>query len=148
MKHFPSLLVSVSLITFSACKKTSTSPEGGGSGNPAVTATVNGKTWTALLPFNGSSALNGTYFGGGNDTSEIDIYYPKVEDTGTYIFDDTSFAATYSPNQDFFISVAHSGSVHFSVFTQNQVVGTFNFIAKDSAGKFDTITNGRFNMGL
>ncbi len=112
-----------------------------------MTAIVNGQPWSAVKSYTGSGALTGTYIGGVNDSSEIEIYY-GVSDTGTYPINNVEIDGTYSHLLRTYASIANSGSVHFSVLSQNQAVGTFNFVAIDSAFDTVTVTNGVFNIGI
>ncbi|HEX5317118.1 MAG TPA: DUF6252 family protein [Candidatus Kapabacteria bacterium] len=136
------------LVGSSACKKTSTGPDGGGN-QVVMTATVNGNAWSGIIPFTGNN--NGYHdFSAGDSNSVIAIYYIQA-DTGTYPINgntgDSCFA-TYDLHQTEYISQTNSGTIHFSKITASQVVGTFNFIATDPANDTVRITNGTFNIAL
>lgn len=137
-------MVAMGVIVFSSCKH-STSPN---SGNPVVmTAIVNGKAWSGILPFTGT---NGGYqdFSAGDSNSVIAIYYLQT-DTGTYpIYGNTgdSCFATYDLGKVEYVSLAKSGTIHFSVLTSSHVTGTFNFMATDPANDTVRITNGTFDI--
>lgn len=135
------------LVGSSACKKTSTGPDG--NNQPFMTATVNGLGWSGIIPGYG---YHGSYldFNGGDDHSVITIYYTQT-DTGTYPINGNTGApcfATYDTLQDTYISYTNSGTIHFSRLDTNHVTGTFNFIATDPANDTVRITNGTFNMAL
>jgi hypothetical protein len=138
------LVFAAAILSFSSCK-TSTSPKQ--SVNQVVmTATVNGNSWSGIIPFTGT--YQGYYdFSAGDSNSDIAIYY-YVSDTGTYPIDDTTIIASYLLRQDLYQSTAHSGFIHFSVLSSTEAKGTFNFTGQDTAKNTVTITNGTFNIPL
>ncbi|MFI5201320.1 MAG: DUF6252 family protein [Candidatus Kapaibacterium sp.] len=141
-------VAAIGLVMFSSCKQ-STSPGGGGGNQVAMTATVNGKAWSGIVPFTG---YNNGYldFSAGDSISDIWIYYTQ-KDTGTYPVNGNTgddLFATYDLRQLLYVSYANSGSVHFTRLDTNHVTGTFNFKAINNASPFDTvtITNGTFDI--
>ena len=142
------LMAAMGIMTFSSCKQ-GTGPSGGGANQVVMTATVNGKAWSGIIPFTG---YNGRYldFSAGDSNSDIWIYYTQ-KDTGTYPVNGNSgddLSAEYDLRQLLYVSYANSGSIHFTRLDSTHDVGTFNFKAINNSSPFDTvtITNGTFDI--
>ncbi len=149
MKRFLFLLPSliIGIIFFSSCKQT-TSPGGGISNQVVMTATVNGKAWSGIIPFTGHSNQY-LDFSAGDSISDIGIYYTQT-DTGTFPVNGTAggdLYATYLHGaNDYYVSYANSGTVRFTTNDSSHVVGTFAFDAVDDANDTVKITNGTFDI--
>jgi len=148
MKSRIFFLLGIASLLFASCKS-STSPNGGGGHTVVMTATVNGRAWSGIIPFTGTN--NGYYdFSAGDSNSVIALYYTQT-DTGTYPVNGNTgddLFGEYSHGSALYVSYANSGSVHFTRLDATHAVGTFNFKAINTASPFDTvtITDGTFNI--
>jgi hypothetical protein len=158
MKHISFLLIAIAALTFSACKKNSTSPNdgsGGGGLGGAFSATVNGRPWNDVI--DGAGHISGVPdFSGTNDTSEFDLQIAvqvPYGDTGVFEEGDSLVGMTFSTGYNkalgvdtTYFPIANSGSTHITAYTASKVAGTFNFTGKDTWGDSVVVTNGKINL--
>lgn len=151
MKHFLLSAASVLAValTFSACKKSdnnnSTTPT---NTTPAMTAKVNGSTFTATnVSANTSTSggitivyIDGTDASGNTITLEL---FDSVK-TGTYTTDHTTANAMYMTSNSTVSNATTSGQFTISSYSNKIAKGTFNFTTTDSTA----ITDGSFTAQL
>ncbi|MDP4198899.1 MAG: DUF6252 family protein [Bacteroidota bacterium] len=114
-----------------------------------MTATVNGKAWSAQItgvghPQSGLLDLSGTM-----DTLGIDLQLSTaITDTGLYPIDDSLVGCIFTSARTSYVSEPGIGAVHLTTFSSSRAAGTFSFHAKSTAGDSVVVTGGTFNFSL
>jgi hypothetical protein len=129
-----------------SCRRNPADPLGI-TGSGTMSATVDGKSWSASLNVNAlrseeGFAIQGFDEDGASITLSLD---GDVDDKGDYMLGD-GFEAAYIDSNGSNNFVGTSGEISFSKLTNDKAKGTFSFTGEDGMGETIQVTNGQFDV--